>query len=480
MDTEKQVLESVSVRLALRRLLPAVACACILFAVFSWHRSHLVPREADFERARWLLTGDEPGYLLLAQALAAGDGLNVRPSHQRGSYLSFQSKAVIGSEQWTWESYRALGFNPWLDKSPSWGNRQILPRLPLFSALVSPLIGHTDHLRWFVGFFQALLVAATAAMVVYFAAQTSQKAGFHSAAALLFVLGSIPVAYYTTQMFPETLAGVLLLGAFVWRARGGPAAAFVGNTLLVLCLWTTPRVAAAILAAAAVLAIHDWRKRRFASVGALVFGSLAFLLWNVWVWGSWMMPNQNSASRNNLAFLPEGALRFFFGNDVGIIFLSPLTWICIVAGIVNVVVLRKHLDFAWAAAFLGILAIVASFPDVRAGTCPAGRYQVIPAYLLAFPVIRLLCSDLAEWRRRLVPLVYLLGIPGLAISLTVATRPSFWFRSFHPFFGFTDVQRFYALLPPAHWPALLWLSLAWMGGFFLLLSLTSFKRHRSD
>ncbi len=461
---------------ALGRLLPAFACGCILLAVYSWHRSHLIPRGADFERAQWLLTGDEPGYLLLSQALASGDGLNVGPSHQRGSYLSYQSRAVIGPDQWTWEFYRSLGFTPWIDRSEAWGDRQVLPRLPLFSAVISPLVARSRQPRWLIGFLQALLVAGMAAVFAGLVAWADPRAGIHSSAALLFVLGSIPIAYYTTQMFPETLTGVLLLSSLALHTRGGRFASLVGNALLVLCLWTTPRVAAGILAASAVLAARGWQERRYVNVGALVFGWLAYVLWNLWVWGSWIVPNQNAGSRNSPAFLPEGILRFFLGNDVGLLFLSPVTWVCLVAGIVNLLVLRKHLDLAWAGLFAGILAAVASFPDVRAGTCPAGRYQVIPAYLLAFPVVRLLCSDLSAWRRRLVPLVYLLGIPGLVLSLLVATRPSFWFRSYHPLFGFADIQRFYVLLPPARWPAQPWLSMAWLGGFVLLLFLARMKR----
>jgi len=480
MDTEMKFIQSSRFFSAHRRLLSAVVCGCILFAVFSWHRSHLIPREADFERAKWLLTGDEPSYLLLAQAFAAGDGLNVGPSHQRGSYLSFQSRAVIGPDQWTWETYRALGFKPWLDRSKSWGNRQILPRLPLFSAVVAPLVAHTNHLRWLVGFLQALLVAGTAAMFVGFVVKDNLKTRIHTAAALLFVLGSIPTAYYTTQMYPETLAGVLLLCAFFWYSRGGRSAGLIGNTLLVLCLWTTPRVAAGILAATAVLAVHDWRQRHYGNLGTLVLGWVVFLLGNLWVWGSWMIPNQNPYSRNSLAIFPEGALRFFLGSDVGMFFLSPVTWVCLAAATVNLLVLRKHLDFAWVALFAGILAVVATFPDFRAGTCPAGRYQVIPAYLLAFPLIRLLCTDLTVWRRRLVPLMYLLGIPGLVISLVVATRPSFWFRSYHPLFGFDQLRRFHALLPPLQGPAHLWLSLAWLGGFILLLFLYKLKSSTSE
>lgn len=466
---------SVTLR-ALGRIIPALACGCILFALFSWHRSHLIPHEADFERSRWLLTGDEPGYLLLAQAIAAGDGLNVRPTHERGSYLSFQRRIIVGPGQWTWDFYRALGFKPWLDRSRAWGNRQLVPRLPLYSALISPLVRFADHPRWLIGLVQSLLVAGAAALSLLLLAPSRVGARVHAAAALVFVLGSIPVAYYTTQIYPETLAGLLLLCCLVARARGGSAAGLVGNLLMVASLWTTPRVAAGVLAASAILAAHDWQQRHFTNVGALALGWLVFLLGNLWVWGSWMIPNPNPTSHNTLAFFPEGALRFFLGNDVGLIFLSPVTWVCLVAGIVNLRVLKAPVDFAWAALFFGILAVVATFPDVRAGTCPAGRYQVIPAYLLAFPVVRLLCSDLGAWRRRLTPVMYLLGVPGLAISLIVAIRPSIWFRSYHPLFGFDDLRRFYVLLPPAQWPGLFWLGLAWLAGLVLLLMLAKPRR----
>ncbi len=296
------------------------------------------------------------------------------------------------------------------------------------------------------------------------------------AAALLFVLGSMPVAYYTTQMFPETLAGLLLLGALILRAHGGRVAVLAGNTLLVLCLWTTPRVAVGIIAATIVLAVNDWRLRHYANAGILFLGWLGFTLWNLWVWGSWLQPNQNPASPVSPGLLPEGTLRFFLGNDVGLLFLSPVMWICIVAGIVNLWYLKANIDLAWAALFAGTVLLVAAFPDSRGGTCPAGRYQVIPAYLLAFPLVRLFGSDLTCWKERLVRPAYLLGIAGLAMSLAVATKPSFWFRSYHPLFGFDEFRRLYTLLPPAQGPAHLWLSLVWLAGFVLLLFLPSNKR----
>jgi hypothetical protein len=382
---------------------------------------------------------------------------------------------VIGPAQWTWQTYRNLGLNPWIDRSKSWENQQVLPRLPLFSAIVAPLVGHTDRLRWLVAFLQALLVAGTAALLVGFVAKDGRNTRIHAAAALFFVLGSLPVAYYTTQMFPEVLAGALLLCAFGWYARGGRVAGLVGNALLVASLWSTPRVAAGILAATVVLAAHDWRERRYGSLGVLVLGWLAFFLGNLWVWGAPMIPNQNPYSRNSLAVLPEGGLRFFLGSDVGLLFLSPVTWVCLVAAAVNLLVLRKHVDFVWAALFAGILGVVATFPDFRAGTCPAGRYQVIPACLLAFPLIRLLGSDVTAWRQRLARAMYVLGLPGLAISLMVATHPTFWYRRYYPLLGFDDLQRFGALLPPAQGWAGVWVSLAWLAAFSLLLFLVQPK-----
>lgn len=452
-------------------LLPACVCLLLLFAVFSWHRAHLIPRGADFERAAWLLTGDEPSYLLMAQAIAAGDGLDVRPAHERGSYRAFQSRAVLGPDTFTWNFYRSLGFDPWFDRSASWGNRQVMPRPPLFAAVVAPLVSPAGNPRWLVGFMQGLLVSCTAALCLWCVVPADRRAAIHGAAALLFILGSIPIAYYTTQIFPEILAGVLLLAAFALYARGGASAGAVGNLLLVLSLWTTPRVVGGVLAASVVLLVQDWRARRFAGIGALLLGWFAFLAWNLWVWGYWLLPNPNPNSRNSLLFLPEGTLRFFFGNDVGLFFLSPVLWIGLVAAVVNLRLLREHLDLAWTALFLGVLAVVASFPDVRGGTCPAGRYQVIPAFLLVFPLMRLLGSKLAEWRRRLVPLLYLLGVAGLIMSLVIATKPSFWYRRYHPLFAFEEIRRFHVLLPPGQWPALLWMSLAWLGVLLALLFL---------
>ena len=50
----------------LRRLLWPLLAAGLLFGLFSIARECLVPHGADFDRARWRLTGDEPAYLLTA------------------------------------------------------------------------------------------------------------------------------------------------------------------------------------------------------------------------------------------------------------------------------------------------------------------------------------------------------------------------------------------------------------------------------
>jgi hypothetical protein len=164
--------------------------------------------------------------------------------------------------------------------------------------------------------------------------------------------------------------------------------------------------------------------------------------------------------------MPRGFLRYFFGNSVGLLLLAPVAW----TGIVCLARLlrrpaRDPAILPAAALALGIALSVATFPAFRAGTCPAGRYQVAEAFVLLVPVLLFLGIEPEEspWRRRVRFLLALLGAATLSLGAWLAVHPRWWFERYHPAFRHPRLQPHYGWLPDfdGRWlgPLVLWLSL---------------------
>ena len=118
-----------------------------------------------------------------------------------------------------------------------------------------------------------------------------------------------------------------------------------------------------------------------------------------------------------------------------------------------------------AALALGISLSVAAFPAFRGGTCPAGRYQVAEAFVLAVPVLLFLHLEPAgsRWRRRVLFLLASLGAVTISLGAWLAANPAWWFERYHPAFRHPRLQPHYGWLPDfdGRWfaPLAFWLAL---------------------
>ena len=212
----------------------ALLCGLLLFTIHAYYRENLIPYRATSERARWLLTGDEPSYLLLAQAIASGDGLNIRPAHEKGTYKNFQPRCIVGSDQYTWQHYRSVGVKSLFSRSNLWGNAQILPHSPLLPFLISPFSKASSKVRWTAASLQAALAAiASVGILLLFSCKQRSAFLFSGCAAVIFGLGSMPIAYYTAQIYPELIASVMLLLAIVLWMRQETGFRLLGAFLMV-------------------------------------------------------------------------------------------------------------------------------------------------------------------------------------------------------------------------------------------------------
>lgn len=432
----------------MKRLSAILVTVLVLFGILSFYRERLIPRTASSDRRSWLLTGDEPCYLLAAQAAARGDGLDMRGASEARTYLAFQKRAVIAPEIYTWEFYRSAGLHPWLDRSGQWGRAQIRHHLPLYPFLIAPWTA-AERIRWAVACFQAVVVCAVAFVLLWTFARTARKVWL-AALVLLPFLGGLPAGYYTTQMYPETLAGAMVALAMGAVLQDTVRSRRLGYALLFVAMWVSPRVMGGV----AVVTVWELGRqltgrRQWGDALCFIAGWAGYCGYHLVVWGLPLPPAYDPANQVTPRLLPIGLVRSLLANDIGLLFLNPALWVGFAAAVLQWVAKPSdRTTVFWTLFFLGTWAGAAMLPVARAGMCPAGRYQVILAYLLVFPAWRSLMSEgRPRWRQRL--LVALAGLVPVAalIGYAVGRVPNFWFRAYHPLFGYPALQRFYGLLP---------------------------------
>ena len=430
-------------------LVPAIA-SLLLFGLFSIARESLVPRNADFDRARWRLTGDEPAYLLTAQAIASGDGEDVSRVHASGTYSNFQHRIVIGRAQWTWSNYKRLKCPHWIDRSESWGEtRQVIQRPPLIAAFAAPFALSQSHPRWSILLALGAFASLSAFLLLSLTARRDRSA-IPPAFACIAVFGSMPVLQYTAAIYPEILMGCLLaLSMALWR-HGNPILHALAVLPLVASLWGSGRVVPAIGLASIAMAWQEIRARRFVAPALLVAGWCGYIAYNLWLWGYPVPPTPENGGTLDLSRIPVGLAENFIGNDVGLFLLCPVS---IVGAACCIVALVRHRgDPAVVPATLlaaGVALVVASFSNPRAGTCPAGRYQVVQAVILLVPILICLGENPggSVFRWSLPASLFALGAISLAMGITIAFHPSWSFERFHPFFKIKRLQPYYRFLP---------------------------------
>ena len=453
-------------RPTLPRFAWAALAAAILFGLFSVARESLVPHDADFERARWRLTGDEPAYLLTAQALASGDGEDVSRVHAAQSYTNFQHKIVIGRRQWTYDDYtNRCRVRFLLDRREAWGDAQILHGGPLEPLFAAPFALSQERPRWKILFAQGAFAAFVAALLVWFAPGGARAAPYAAATCIAFLAGA-PVVWYTAQIYPEILIGALLALSLLLSRRRETALRTIGYVCLFLPLWGSSRIVAAVAATVAVHAVVAIRRRRWIDLTILAAGFAAYFGYHLWRWGNFFPPNTDLNSPITSALIPRGFLRYYFGNSVGLLMLAPVAWTGLLC--LGLLLRRPGRDPAIlpsAALALGISLSVAAFPAFRGGTCPAGRYQVAEAFVLAVPVLLFLHLEPAgsRWRRRVLFLLASLGAVTISLGAWLAANPAWWFERYHPAFRHPRLQPHYGWLPDfdGRWfaPLAFWLAL---------------------
>ena len=429
-----------------------------LFLIYTLARESLCPYEADPARARWRLTGDEPTYLLTAQAIARGHGEDVSAVLADKSYtnlfLPFWSINSRGA--FTYGSYARIPCVHFrFDRCESWGKKQICHGGFLEPLLCAPLALSPNRPRWKILLLHGLLAALAGSLFVAFA-PGGRRVALLQTAATISILGSAPVVFYTAQIYPETIMGVLLATFIMLAGSAKSSLRIVGHVCLFTSLFGSSRIVGAAFAAEAICLVRAARGRHWDEVAAIALGVSAYFCYHIWRWGNFFPPNTDEKSPITPSLLPRGFMRYVFGNACGMIPLSPVSWAGLMA-LIPLWTLRRteRMALPCIVLSLGIAFSVAMFPAFRAGRCAAGRYQVACIWTL-LPAVLVCAGKLApasRWFKRLGSTVWLLGPPSIALAVWLAKYPRSWHEYYHPFFKPIMFQRFYCLLPDfsRHW-----------------------------
>ena len=455
-----------------------LAATGVMALAFAMVREQVIPFHATVERQDYLLAGDEPEYLLGAWSLAHDGDLNLYNNVREKSWMVFQKRDVCSIGHGELAYFRRASPAMANASSEAWNGKQLLIHRPGTSVLISPAALSKEHFRWWAYFIVAAVASLGVGVVLVLAVRAGLPAIPASVLAVLLAL-SPPGLFYANQAYPEIPAAVLLALAACFLLDSSPRVV-VGSALCVaIAPWFSDR---AILPAAALGLACFWSARRSRALPILlgIFGVGAVLL-AMYYWRRFHVPwpvHHNWRYHASAANIPALLPRVLLDRGRGLIWLCPAL-ILLPAALYSWwrSAMQRSLCVVVALAVLAGLMGVASFPDWEGGVCPAGRYGVIYQWL-ALPAFFAWYRAGMSGKQKTLLLVALLA--GAMISLLVVPHPSWWYRSYHPLFGYPFMDRFYDLLPSlgvADVPSVM-KAAAWAAVFALCNVLAVLPAHR--
>jgi len=422
-----------------------LAVTLLVWLILAAVRERVIPFRATEAQRTYLLAGDEPEYFLAAWSLAHDGDLNLYNNVRGKTWGSFQMRDVCGVGHGELAHFQRISPAMRLASPKEWEGRQLLIHRPGTSVLISPAAYSTVRFRWWAYF----IVATFACLGLGGILVTTVREGASAVpAGLLAVLLALspPGMFYANQAYPEIPAAVLLaLSACL--LFGSSSWAIAGSALAVaIAPWFSDR---AILPAAVLGLLCLWSARK-SKVLPVLFGifAVAAVFLALYYWRRFHVPwpvLHNWRCHASVANIPAFLPRVLFDRGRGIV------WLCPALAMLPAAFYfwfrsgsHRSLCVGIAVAMAAGLMGVASFPDWEGGVCPAGRYGVIYQWL-ALPVFLAWYKSGMSAKQKVLLLLPLLA--GVAISLLVSAHPSWWYRSYHPLFGYPLLDRFYDVLP---------------------------------
>ncbi len=365
-----------------------------LLAVFIVAEALFVLGSALLTRRGVALAGDEPHYLAVSQSLARDGDLNVFNQYFRGGYKEFLDVKKLPAHG-TWGrgfkkiySYHLPGLS--------------LTLVPFFFLKLSPPL-----LYFLIRSYLGLFGAGLAVLLYLFALRLWRSRSLAFFITLVFAL-TAPVFFYSTHVFPEVQAMLLVLGALylLLFRNGGARPLWAGLLLGAAIFWGVKYALFIYPLTLGFCAVWLWRRQHrpalLLAVFPLIFQALFFLyLYGAYgtfspnaVYYGMLSPEQSATFYETILkrITPlmrwETLLDYFFDQRDGLLLYNPFYFFAfpgLLLALKNFRRYRPHLLVAFPAM---IFILNHSFSTIRAGYCPQGRYLAPAAWaLMLFAVI---------------------------------------------------------------------------------------------
>ena len=333
------------------------------------------------------LTGDEPHYLVIGDALWRWGSLDVAQAYmaelaqpnfywpgmgEPGAPLSTYAHVVPGPNgDFSWHGY-LLG---WWAALPTY----------VFGAEAARLA-------------MVVIGCAVAYVVWQLTEQFFDNRTARLVTALMFVI-SYPFLLASVQIFPDFVAGGLVLAALLWllasrRQTVGTFTTVVTASAVSLLPWIGIKYAPV---AALFLVVMSVRARRrwwlIISVGAV---SALLLMWfNAYAFGSPFGTSTEGALEFNEAFWIRLA-GLLLDQNQGALLYNPILWLGLI-GLIPFIRRDRLVGWSWVAAFVALWVLGAAHPGWYGGGSFMGRYGWGMALMLIVPAM---VTMAALWNRR--------------------------------------------------------------------------------
>lgn len=427
-------------------LLWAVAFAVVVFLSATYARIQIVPFNADEIRRAVLLTGDEPAYFMTASSLAHDGDLNLANNAADKDYLLFQNRPYTGSG---FGFYNALSHNRLKEQEEQWGDARYMRHRPGTSVFLAPSFLLADHNQRFWSY--TIISFCFALFCGYSVFYLHQIVSVPLAVSLVICLVcglSPPVYFYLNQAYPEVPAGILLaLIAILFLNPKRSRLSLVPFILAAMVIWFSDRALLATLIICAGGFFHlPTKKLKLAAV--LILGSSG-LLFAYYCWHRFGVPyplSHNTIMGFSYEKIPVRLLQILFDGKYGWAWLFPP--VLLLPAMFWQILKDRPMDIVPVSLILSLtltLVLVAAFDDWAGGTCPRGRYYVIPQIL--FMVLLCIWLKKEDGRKHKMFWVIGLGSLGLMQIIWLASHPNWWFRAFQPIFAWKEIQPLFDYLP---------------------------------
>jgi hypothetical protein len=410
----------------------------ITLTAVSLVRSQFVSYRSDDPRRTYLLTGDEPSYLLLTHSFVFDGDFNLANNTQDSKF--FVKQILLDPGGFSFDYYNTISKGRLAGRENSWKDRQYFINRPALPILLSPAywIGFHSQLRIrFAVLVWLNLFTAALAVIMLLMARSIDEAPFSNTVSVLFLVLTAPILYYSSQIYPDLPSALFVAGALLGLIKARRRGAILITGLLIACLpWFHERYLGMDLVLIGTAFFRKPFRRHPFYFCLLILLSYIFQGWYYWFFYGVPFPI-NSHKPLALSAIPRGLLALLTDRDKGLIFLNPLL-LLVPVGLIPLWKENRWLAGTIIALLCAYLLPVAAFPDWHGGICPPLRYTVSIVPLLVLPLNALVRKGPWPLTRSVV---YALGAWALWMGLKLATQPKLLFwkygalfqnEAFHP------------------------------------------------